>query len=92
MADLKDDWVAVRIEREPESGDGRTWVWWLALLVVMAGSAAAAWTWFGRATARHRVVEGDRQGRRNQRWPNSEASVTPPLPENEAEKGRSLSS
>ncbi|MDA1305695.1 MAG: efflux RND transporter periplasmic adaptor subunit [Acidobacteria bacterium] len=49
MSDLKDELDALRIDRAPmDAGSGRSWVKWVALLVVLAGVGYAGWAWFTR--------------------------------------------
>jgi RND family efflux transporter MFP subunit len=52
MAELKDDLASLRIDREPDR-PGRRWPVWLAVILVLAGAAAAAWF----AATRERPVE-----------------------------------
>jgi RND family efflux transporter MFP subunit len=48
MSDLQNDLAALRIEREPLVPPKRSWVKWLALLVVLLAIGALAWSWLGR--------------------------------------------
>jgi RND family efflux transporter MFP subunit len=47
MSDLKDELAALRIQREPVR-EGRSWVKWVLLLVVLSGAGVGAWSWFTR--------------------------------------------
>jgi len=48
VADI-DDLSALRIEREPlDTGRGRRWVKWLALLIVVGAAGGGAWYWLNR--------------------------------------------
>jgi RND family efflux transporter MFP subunit len=45
--DAQDDLSALRIDRAPRR-DGRPWVKWVVLLVLVIGAAAGGWSWFSR--------------------------------------------
>ena len=47
MNDLKDELAALRIEREP-TREGRPWVKWVLLLLVLSGAGVGGWRWFTR--------------------------------------------
>ena len=48
MAELKDDLAALRIEREPERVRSSRSVFWVVVLVALAGLGYAGWRWFNR--------------------------------------------
>lgn len=48
MSEPLDDLSALRIEREPLRPEGRGWVRWIVVLVLLAAAGGGAWSWMHR--------------------------------------------